>query len=490
VSAAEIGPSGMDAAAPQPVPYVGYHDLIGQRGWAASPRDATRRRMLVCADLLALGAAFVATGFASADGRRMYPMLALLPLWIVLNKLLGLYDRDAIAIDKSALHELPRIVESLAIGGGLICLLAPVAGVAASRGRAVEFVAIAGALTLCLRTGVRAGIVRAYGPERTVIVGSGYVAKLLVHKLRTHPRYGVEVVGYIDISPDDDAPEPGDLPLLGELGCFSEICRDERVQRVLVAFSALDHEHLLDTIRASNALGLKLSIVPRLFEVLGRSMLVDEVEGMSLLSVQGIVRTRFELSAKRAIDIVLAALGLVVLAPLLVAIAVAIKLTSRGPMLFSQVRMGRGNSPFRMLKFRTMVDGADQLKSELAHLNEAQHPMFKIASDPRVTRIGWLLRRTSLDELPQLWNVVRGQMSLVGPRPLVPAEDAQVIGWYRARLQLAPGLTGPWQVMGRTEIPFQEMVKLDYRYVADWSLWNDLKLLLLTVPVVLRREGL
>jgi hypothetical protein len=195
--------------------------------------------------------------------------------------------------------------------------------------------------------------------------------------------------------------EHGDLPLLGDLGRFGEICRDLDVERVMVAFSALDHEHLLDAIRASNALGLKLSIVPRLFEVLGRSMLVDEVEGMSLLSIQGIARTRSELAVKRAIDMMLTTLALVVLAPLLAAIAVLIKSTSDGPVLFSQTRMGRGNKPFRMLKFRTMVDGADRLKAELAHLNEAEHPMFKIAADPRVTAVGRLLRRTSLDELPQ-----------------------------------------------------------------------------------------
>jgi lipopolysaccharide/colanic/teichoic acid biosynthesis glycosyltransferase len=218
--------------------------------------------------------------------------------------------------------------------------------------------------------------------------------------------------------------------------------------------------------------------------------MVDEVEGMSLLSIQGFTRTRSALAAKRAIDVIGAALALIALAPLLAAIAVAIKLTSRGPVLFSQARIGRGHKSFRMLKFRTMVDGAERLKAELASLNEAQYPMFKIATDPRVTRLGRILRRTSLDELPQLWNVLGGEMSLVGPRPLVPAEDAQVIGWHRARLQLAPGLTGPWQVMGRTAIPFQEMVKLDYRYVADWSLWNDLKLLVRTVPVVLHRRGL
>jgi exopolysaccharide biosynthesis polyprenyl glycosylphosphotransferase len=247
---------------------------------------------------------------------------------------------------------------------------------------------------------------------------------------------------------------------------------------------------MLDTIRASNALGLRVSIVPRLFEVLGRSMQVDEVEGMSLLSVRGVAQTRSARAAKRTVDLVGATVALLVVAPLMLAIALAIRLTSRGPIVFAQTRVGRDHEPFRMLKFRTMVDGADALKQGLSDLNEAQYPMFKIASDPRVTRVGNFLRRTSLDELPQLWNVLRGQMSLVGPRPLVPSEDEQVIGWHRARLHLAPGLTGPWQVMGRTEIPFDEMIKLDYRYVADWSLWNDVRLLLRTVPVVLRGRGL
>jgi lipopolysaccharide/colanic/teichoic acid biosynthesis glycosyltransferase len=142
-----------------------------------------------------------------------------------------------------------------------------------------------------------------------------------------------------------------------------------------------------------------------------------------------------------------------------------------------------------MLKFRTMRDGADELKEELRHLNEADGPMFKIADDPRLTPVGGFLRRYSLDELPQLWNVLRGEMSLVGPRPLVPDESEHVLGRHRARLDLMPGVTGPWQVMGRTAIPFAEMVKLDYLYVAEWSLWNDVKLLLRTIQVVLEGSG-
>jgi lipopolysaccharide/colanic/teichoic acid biosynthesis glycosyltransferase len=158
--------------------------------------------------------------------------------------------------------------------------------------------------------------------------------------------------------------------------------------------------------------------------------------------------------------------------------------------LFRQERVGRGNRQFRMLKFRTMVRDAEELRPDLEHLNEMTGgAMFKIADDPRITRVGGLLRRASLDELPQLWNVLRGEMSLVGPRPLIPSENAHVIGRHRARLDLTPGLTGPWQVMGRNAIPFSEMVKLDYLYVAEWSLWNDLKLIVRTLPVVIGRRG-
>lgn len=186
-----------------------------------------------------------------------------------------------------------------------------------------------------------------------------------------------------------------------------------------------------------------------------------------------------------------AAAGLLLLSPVLLAAAIAIKLTSPGPVLFAQERMGRGHRPFRMLKLRTMVQDAEAQKAGLRHLNEmaADGPMFKMARDPRITRVGGLLRRTSLDELPQLVNVLRGEMSLVGPRPLVLDEDDHVIGWHRERLELKPGLTGPWQVLGRNAIPFEEMVKLDYLYVAGWSLFTDVKLILRTLPVVLGRRG-
>ena len=192
---------------------------------------------------------------------------------------------------------------------------------------------------------------------------------------------------------------------------------------------------------------------------------------------------------KRAFDLTGSALLLVGLGPLLALIALAVKLTSPGPVFFRQTRIGRDAEPFAMLKFRSMIDGADRAKDGLRGRNEADG-LFKIADDPRITRVGRMLRATSLDELPQLLNVVRGEMSLVGPRPLVPDEDSQIKGWHRRRLQLTPGMTGPWQVLGSTRIPLREMVKIDYLYVANWSLWEDVKIMLRTIVCVLARRGI
>jgi exopolysaccharide biosynthesis polyprenyl glycosylphosphotransferase len=340
-----------------------------------------------------------------------------------------------------------------------------------------------------LREGVRTVVMRRFPPERCVIVGSGFVADLVARKIAGHPEYGVTLVGLVDTPSAGNSNGNGHGRFLGELERFEQICRESRAERILIAFSSLSHEELINVIRTSKKLDLKITVVPRLFEVIGHSVEVDQLEGMTLLGLRGFTRSRASLVLKRAIDFAGAAVGLIVLSPLLALIAVGIKLTSRGPVLFTQERIGRGTTPFRMVKFRTMTHGADRLKAELAHLNELDGPMFKIANDPRVTPLGRLLRRSSLDELPQLWNVLRGEMSLVGPRPLVPSEDDQVIGRHRERLDLTPGLTGPWQVEGRTATPFEEMVKLDYLYVAEWSLWNDLKLLIRTAPVVLRANG-
>jgi lipopolysaccharide/colanic/teichoic acid biosynthesis glycosyltransferase len=188
--------------------------------------------------------------------------------------------------------------------------------------------------------------------------------------------------------------------------------------------------------------------------------------------------------------VTVAGLALVALAPVLAVLALAIRLDCPGPIFFRQVRIGRDGRPFRIFKFRTMVADAEARKAQLQARNQAAGGLFKIADDPRITRTGRFLRRTSLDELPQLINVVLGQMSLVGPRPLIADEDSRIIGWDRRRLELTPGMTGHWQILGSARVPLQEMVRIDYRYVAGWTLWGDVKLLLRTVPYMLARRGM
>jgi lipopolysaccharide/colanic/teichoic acid biosynthesis glycosyltransferase len=231
-------------------------------------------------------------------------------------------------------------------------------------------------------------------------------------------------------------------------------------------------------------------VLPRLLEVVGSSVEFDDLHGVTVMGVRRFDLTRSSAAFKRAFDVCGALLGLVAVAPLLLVAAVAIKLDSRGPVFFRQLRVGRYGQRFYMLKFRTMVPGAEAMKESLRHRNEAKEGLFKIADDPRVTRVGRLLRSSALDELPQLWNIVRGEMSLVGPRPLVVDEDRKVEGWHRRRLELMPGMTGPWQILGPSRVPLKEMVAIDYIYIANWSLWTDIKILLRTIPHVLQRRGL
>jgi exopolysaccharide biosynthesis polyprenyl glycosylphosphotransferase len=266
------------------------------------------------------------------------------------------------------------------------------------------------------------------------------------------------------------------------------LLRTREIDRVVVSPHDVGEPELLELLRDCKRLTIKVSVLPQLLDAMGPSVEVDDVEGVTVLGINPPVLSRSSRTLKRAMDLAGAGLGLLVAAPLLVAIAIAIKLDSRGSVLFAQERIGKGDRRFRLLKFRTMVTGAEQMRAEL--LAHSVAPCWlHLESDPRVTRVGRFLRQTSLDELPQLVNVLRGEMSLVGPRPLIEAEDRQITGWHRSRVDLTPGLTGLWQVLGRTRIPFEEMVKLDYLYVTNWSLWTDVRLLIRTLPAVLTRRG-
>jgi exopolysaccharide biosynthesis polyprenyl glycosylphosphotransferase len=320
-------------------------------------------------------------------------------------------------------------------------------------------------------------------PRRALIVGAGVEGRIVQKKLEAHPEFGLQVIGFVD---DERGPnvlgEPTDLPRLIDT---------LEVDWVVVAASAEPTSEMLDLVREVRRPDVHLSIVPSYSELFTSNATIEELEGIPVVSLPPMRLSRSIRTVKRAIDFVAAAAGLLMLAPVLAAVAIAIKFDSKGPIFFRQKRHGRGGSEFEIVKFRSMIADAEGMRLAMAELNEMEGsgPLFKMANDPRVTKVGGFLRKTSLDELPQLWNVLKGEMSLVGPRPFVVHESEQITGWAGRRLDTTPGITGLWQVLGRNDIPFEEMVKLDYVYVTNWSLWWDIKILLRTIPTVLGRKG-
>ena len=331
---------------------------------------------------------------------------------------------------------------------------------------------------------------RAAFQERVLIIGAGEVGHTLAAKIARHPDYRIKLVGFLD---DGEPRRNGDdgppLPVIGALDDLDRVVADKQVDRVIVAFARARHNDFLRVVRACADNGVKVNIVPRLFEVVSSRALVDDIEGIPLLDVGHVELSRFNMAVKRAFDLVVGGLLCIPILPVLAVVAILVKSDSPGPVFYRQERMGRGGRTFMIFKFRSMYVGADKERLALAGQNEYSGPMFKIKDDPRVTRIGGFLRRWSFDELPQILNVMNGEMSLVGPRPLWVEEAKQCRGWTQKRLDITPGITGLWQVLGRTNIPFDEMVKLDYMYVTGWSLSWDVKLLVQTIPAVLEKRG-
>jgi len=466
-------------------------------------RGALVRRSLLVADVMGLVLAFVlATAIVSssgASGDRVTPgfeyvaFLLAIPLWLLLLRLEGLYDRDEERTDHSTVDDIVGVFRSVTIGVWIFALF----GVATHLVQPVlarlgVFWLAAVVLIPTLRSLARTLCRHLPGYEQNaVIVGAGHVGQQLALKLTNHREYGINLVGFVDDRPtglDDELAQR--LPLLlGGPDRLRECVLEHGVERVIFAFSNDSHEAVLANIRAIRDLDVQIDIVPRYFEVFGGGAEVHTLEGIPLVGLRPMRLSRSSRILKRAFDLVAATLGLLFLAPLFAAAALCIKLESRGPVFFRQVRRGSNGTTFRIYKFRTMVAEAEEKKVDVVHLNmhrERDPRMTKIPDDPRVTRVGRFLRRTSIDELPQLINVIKGEMSLVGPRPLILEEDAFVQEWARKRLDLKPGITGLWQVLGRSDIPFDEMTKLDYVYVTNWSLREDIRLILLTVPSLLR----
>ena len=451
-------------------------------------RDSAFRRALGLADMWSILLALAATSLVFESGGVTWATLAVPPLFVLLCKGLGLYDRDEHLIHKTTLDEIPALFGIATLTALLLVFsdgLFFTSGL--SRGEAAALWVLLFVLLVCMRSLARWSMTRLLPPERCLLVGDPRRASVFREKLglTTPPR--AELIGYVAATPDTTPGADGEVAAFADL---EPLLVARSIDRVVIAPPADGGgDELLYIIRELKSKGVKVSVLPEASRLAGSSVELDYLNGLTLLGVK-----RFELGKssqliKRAVDLIASAAVLVLLAPVLALTALAIKLDSPGPVLFRQVRAGRRGEPFEMLKFRSMVDGADRLKDELRHLNEAEG-IFKIANDPRITRVGRLLRRIHLDEVPQVINVLRGEMSLVGPRPLPLDEDNAIRGWYRDRLEVPPGITGYWQVLGSSRIPLEEMVKLDYLYIANWSVWGDLKLMLRTVPVVVNRRGL
>jgi exopolysaccharide biosynthesis polyprenyl glycosylphosphotransferase len=464
-------------------------------------RDWLLRRLLAGSDCLAITMSLALAGalVGRPDLERFVVLgVLVIPAWLVLIRAYGLYDRDQKRINCSTIDDIPGIFHSLFIGSVLLWgyfRLLPV-----KRFALIELLifATAAAVTILLgRAAVRSQM-RARGERRAVIVGEGINANLLVRKLASHREYGVRLVGSLSMtvpgSPDrltsgyEDDPLGPSLPVLGTLADVNRVALEHSLDRVIVASNGVEEAELMELLRRCRQSGLRLSLLPQIFDVMGPSVEIDDVEGVTVLGLNPPVLSRSSRALKRGMDLLGSIVALVLTAPLLVIISAAIKLGSPGPVFFVQSRVGRGGRKLRVYKFRTMVRDAEAQRERLASLSTDPH-WLKLESDPRITGVGRLLRLSSLDELPQLLNVLKGEMSLVGPRPLIQAESDLVVDWARARLDLTPGVTGLWQVLGRTSIPFEEMVKLDYLYVTNWSLWSDARLLMRTLPAVLSRRG-
>jgi exopolysaccharide biosynthesis polyprenyl glycosylphosphotransferase len=476
-----------DAAADVIPAFAGH--AIRRRGWVL-------RRALLLADIAAFLVAFAAIELAGGSIDFADPAVwalgaGALGAWVLLAQSYGLYANDEIQAVRPTADDLPGVVllVTLLVWVGLLVVHA--LGIASPElGLATLFWAGTVALLLTGRATARSVVRHRFVPhERTVVVGAGHVGAEIARKLLRRPEYGLDVIGFLDDDPliaPDDGP-----PVLGGTSRIETVLRAYRVERVIFAFSRLSATQQIDLFQRCMELGVQVDIVPRLYEVIGSRMQVHDVDGLPLVGLRAPRLSNSSRFLKRSLDIVVGIALVVLFAPLLAFVALRLRLEG-GPVFFRQERMGAGGRRFQIVKFRTMYRDAEARKSALAHLNKHTEDgprMFKIPDDPRVTPFGRFLRRWSIDELPQLWNVLRGEMSLVGPRPLILAEDEHIVGAGRQRLRLTPGVTGLWQVLGRSDIPFAEMITLDYLYVTNWSLWGDVKLLARTVPRVLQRHG-
>src|SRR3954451_19968288 len=472
-----------------------------RRGWLV-------RRALVVADLAGLATAIVAVelmyGTGSGAGNTVHPvleaflLLATLPAWIVVARLYRLYDQDEERTHHPTSDDLVRVFHLTTVCTWVFFAGVSLTGLAHPElTKVITLWFLAVGLIAVSRTCARAWCRRNISYiQNTVIVGAGDVGQSVARKLLRHAEYGINVVGFVDTAPKDLQDGLEHLTMLGSPEQLPEIVQLLDIERVVIAFSNDSAEELLELVRSLNELQVQIDIVPRLFELVGPNVKIDTVEGLPLVELPPPSLSRSSRWIKRSIDATVAGIALLLASPIFAYIALRVKLDSPGPIFFRQKRLGQDQEEFEVLKFRTMkVDNDDSAHREFIKelmdptKAKAKNGIFKLDRGDAVTRSGRWLRATSLDELPQLINVLRGDMSLVGPRPCIDWETEHFEPHHYDRFLVPAGITGLWQVTARAQSTFKEALDMDVAYARGWSLGLDLRLLCRTPLQVLGRRA-
>ena len=460
---------------------------------------------LVAADTVAVGAAFAAaytirfkTGIPYLEtpphSISFYSWVTFwaVPIWLAIFALYRLYDRHYLF---AGFQEYIRVVNACTAGMVAVVVISFLdLSLYISRGWLLLVwalsIASSGSARFIARRVLQRARAQGFFVRPAVIVGANEEGQALAEQFLSDQGSGVRILGFVDSSRGPGNAVVGSLGVLGDLRDLGRIVRAGEVREIVVATTALTRDELLDLYRTfGHVEDVEIRLSSGLFEILTTGVRVQELSGVPLMTPQRVRITGVDAVLKTVLDYAGAICALVALSPLLLAIAVLVKLDSPGPALHRRRVLGRAEKPFDALKFRTMLANADQMLASDARLRETFEKGHKLKTDPRVTRAGRILRRASLDELPQLVNVLRGEMSLVGPRMIAPEEAVRYDKWRLNLLTVKPGITGPWQVRGRGDIPYEERVRLSMHYIRNYSIWLDLEILLRTVPVVLRGKG-
>ena len=457
-------------------------------------RGALLRRLLAAGDWLALIVVLcVATATTvTTDVSMLFWAVLFSPVWVLVLKLHGLYDNDHRRIRHSTFDELPSLVSACVLGILALSGLLALSPVGAPSGRSAIFIGL-GTLAGCFATRATLRFVwhALTGPSIGIVIGPREAAEIVARRIATHPEARLALVGYLSLveEPRETDNPQGELQRLGLTSDIAQVAREYEVERVVVTEQEMSDtaaEHLIEECKAA---GLGLTFLPQHYGLLGPGIELNRLAELPVLDFRFSDPPRSTMALKRTMDLGVSGVFVTLLSPALLAISLLILIDSGRPVFFRQKRVGKGGKPFTVLKFRTMVADAEERLGEVVDLEKLDQPAFKIPDDPRVTRAGRLLRRLSLDEIPQFINVLRGEMSLVGPRP----EEEAVVALYderqRIRLEVKPGLTGPMQVYGRGDLTFEERLAMERDYLDNLSVTGDLAILLRTPGAIFRGDG-